>query len=549
MKVGVLMRIALPAPSTTWYRAAMRLSAFFVLSVIAAGCAAPDDSAQPTPPNSDSSLPDAGADAPAWYPCATVTGEDDSTAECVEFSAPLRWNESAGQAIELFLKKLPATGETQGQLWMLSGGPGSSGVGVEPAAVALRAIAPNIEVMMLDHRGTGRSTRLGCARQEAADSPSGTTIADEEWPACLNDLQDRWAGSLDAFSVTEAARDLGQLIPEFAHSEVPVFVYGISYGTTLAQRYLQLYPAQPDGVIIDGIVSPSTTFATHDERMNEVGKLLMDTCEADASCRSRIGPNPRGQLEDLFEDLESGHCTALGSPDVVRSTLRQMMATVLDARGYRPLVPAIVARAQRCDAADQNALVHLLRALTTPSGDPADADASPPLRSTVLFLHIGLSELWPNPPPSETSLREITHSTEISSELSTRMAARRDGWPVYDVDDGHGAWAQTGIPMLMLNGELDGATPAEYAREVGEHYSAPHQHYVEIPWAPHGSLLASPLVEDPKQHCALQLLVDFMTDPKAAPRDRCAPDQLAPINFQGAPGLSEWAFDEASLWE
>lgn len=158
------------------------------------------------------------------------------------------------------------------------------------------------------------------------------------------------------------------------------------------------------------------------------------------------------------------------------------------------------------------------------------------------------------------SARTTIHDTFLSpsagstSPASRPIDRRRVGyfsrigstWPVYDVDTWHGAWGDTTTPLLMLNGELDGATPAHYASDVVQHYSAPHQHYVEMPWAPHGSSLASPFAKDPTQHCALQLLLDFMAAPDAAPKPRCAPELLLPIDFEGALGLSECVFDEPS---
>lgn len=66
-----------------------------------------------------------------------------------------------------------------------------------------------------------------------------------------------------AFSVTSAALDLKNLIQRLhlapsmtARDHIQdVYVYGVSYGTYLVERYAQIAPEQVKGIIIDGILA------------------------------------------------------------------------------------------------------------------------------------------------------------------------------------------------------------------------------------------------------------------------------------------------------
>jgi len=115
--------------------------------------------------------------------------------------------------------------------------------------------------------------------------------------------------------------------------------------------------------------------------------------------------------------------------------------------------------------------------------------------------------------------------------------------------DWHGKWASTQTPLLLLNGELDGTTPAAAARKVADRFTAPGQHYIEIPGAAHGTLVGSPLAGAPDDHCAMQLLGDFIDDPQGVPPDRCRADLLKSIDFGGTQELAQWAFARDSLWD
>ena len=142
-------------------------------------------------------------------------------------------------------------------IWMLPGGPGipSSDVhnliqyvsiGMLETAFSERQGEHNLDVYLMDHRGTGSSAFLSA--QALFHDPT-----------------------LDpqTFAVSQAAHDLAWLIQKFNRGQ-NVYVFGWSYGTYLVERFLSVsaYAALIQGAILDGVVPQQETFLVQMERIN-----------------------------------------------------------------------------------------------------------------------------------------------------------------------------------------------------------------------------------------------------------------------------------------
>ncbi|KAE9267433.1 hypothetical protein PR003_g31776, partial [Phytophthora rubi] len=155
-----------------------------------------------------------------WYPCAdSDEGSSSQDAECAVYNAPLCYPsiceapKSANPKVDIFFKRIPATTgdpEMAPNVWLLQGGPGDSSSGLEANMITLHSqLEGAVNVYTMDHRGTGRSTRLDCVAAQATTtgSPWGSELDPSEVPACAQDLHNKY-GDLASFSVTTAATDL-----------------------------------------------------------------------------------------------------------------------------------------------------------------------------------------------------------------------------------------------------------------------------------------------------------------------------------------------------
>lgn len=147
----------------------------------------------------------------AFAPCDDgVSYASLKATECAVIAVPLHHAAPEAGTVELLVRKFPADGTAQGQLWLVAGGPGESGASFYPFIDALRAAAPGFDLLVPDHRGTGFSTRL-CPDEEAPASAAGSALAGEEWGTCfgaLNEQPDR----TKSFTISNAARDFDVLL-------------------------------------------------------------------------------------------------------------------------------------------------------------------------------------------------------------------------------------------------------------------------------------------------------------------------------------------------
>ena len=526
------------------------LAVFSALSLFAVACedASSSGGGPPPTPTPDAGADDAAAPAPiTWTPCPLHTEGGKPSAECATVPLPLRASEPDGETIDIFVKRFrPANGKATRALWMLQGGPGGSGYVFEGIAEAISTKYPDVEFYIPDHRGTGKSTKLTCAAQ-APDSEGGIGISPAEWPACLAENKDRWGDKLAAFSTTNAANDLGLLIERTRREGQPVFVYGVSYGTYLANRYLQLFPKQADGVVLDSIAAPGSSLARQDQDANEAARDLLAVCAKDATCAEKLGADPWAKAQALVPKLLVGHCSDVVPPAslTLHEALRLAFGTMLMHPHLRGYIPAAIHRLDRCAENDVPAMNTFFKALYGDGSEPGEPDEMMKSWGWVLSNNITFSELWETPPPSAEDLASIRESAVASREITSGLPELHAIWPLY-TDPLAPAWATTDVPMLMLAGGLDPATLFRKQVPARDQFSGPHQHFVEIPSASH-TVIASSMTTAGRS-CGTMIMMTFLEDPRGTPDTSCLADVL-PVTFAGDAAVTNALFGTSDPWE
>ncbi|MBL8957957.1 MAG: alpha/beta hydrolase [Myxococcaceae bacterium] len=487
----------------------------------------------------------------AWGDCALHSeGGSPTRAECARVAVPLRAEGGDGGTIEIFVKRwAPDGGTRERQLWMLNGGPGASGMAYENIAEAIGVRALDIEWYLPDHRGTGRSNRLGCV-EEAPGSEWGRSISPNEWPSCIANAQAAYGDTMTAYSTTNAANDLGVLIPRSKREGQKVFVYGASYGTYWAHRYLQLYPSQADGVILDSMVPSPGSLAEQDSDANEAGQLFFDgPCKSDATCAAKLGADPWATANATLAKLKTGHCSGFAAPYGLPAhvLLRRVFGSMMMGFSLRPYIAAALYRADRCNAADQAALARLMQVFfgTAPSAAAALAAQQ---GGWILSNNILFSELWPTaaPLPTAADLLASRENSVVSRDVTSSMDVLVGTWPTYARDRWVDAWAVTTTPMLMLAGGLDPATTYRKQLLVKPHFTAPGQHWVEFPLGAHGVITSSPT--NANTSCGTAVMLSFLRSPLAAPDTACKSD-LRGVDFVGNSATAQQLFGTTDMWE
>jgi pimeloyl-ACP methyl ester carboxylesterase len=489
----------------------------------------------------------------AWQRCSLVTGSDDNAAECATVTVPLDSSDPSSQPIELFVKRYRNVPNPRGQLWLLNGGPGGSGADFEDYVIDVTGqtpyptfskMVPDLEVYLPDHRGTGRSTRLGCASEESPDSVGGAAITATEWPACKASLAANWGTKgLAGFNISQAGHDVGVLIERTRHGSEPVYLYAVSYGTLWAQRYLAQFPDQPSGVVLDSICAPGECRfgLRYDQGFHQIGQKLFDSCATDAVCSAALGPNAWNRLGALYQKLDGGFCADSGFD---RAVLREALGFLLTSWALREYIPAVVARLERCNVNDVAALGYLSSLLS--AGGSSDT-----LFSQVLQYHIVLSELMESPVPTlgaaQANVAELYVSQDAGPEF---VRVSEQGWPTYPPDPSGAQYPAIRSPLMMLSGQLDPQTPPSVSEPMQAHYAAPNQTFISVPYSAHCVLDQSPVTADysgDDNTCGESLIRQFLTDP-VAPLDRGCLGALRLPSFTGTQAGAQLLFGQSSVW-
>ncbi|KAI8816244.1 Alpha/Beta hydrolase protein [Fimicolochytrium jonesii] len=456
-----------------------------VAAVLTASCSV---LAAPTPPSS----------AVQWQPCAatsldsTLPGDIQTRLECAAFSVPSNYAAADGGAsshLSIQLARLPAKNTTtpKGGIYVLPGGPGEAAIGYRSylASPVFASLNGDHDVTIVELRGTGNSTRLDCgmAVQNATQAS-----------ACLGILKQQGLALTD-FSTDNAARDLNQVITATARAGSTVTVYGLSYGTWLAHRYVQLFPGQATALVLDGLVPYWTRFADSVSTYDDGLAVLGEMCDGNAACKTLYatagseGGTTVQKIREVLRNLTMTGTQGSSPPppannacyDAVPAELRRMLPLLfttlanvtIDSKPYdtRVLLLEMLGRLRRCSDAGQDA--SFLRAATTglaPLAQSAGAQMQAPKPvaeqpSPLIAVNIVLSEWW-------TTLADATaaqHNATIANDLAPVLAAVAPVWPTYPAPPRTPLTSRFGGRVLVLSGQLDPQTPVTHARRtVGE---------------------------------------------------------------------------------
>jgi len=473
-----------------------------------------------------------------WSACP-----DDYLDECASVEMPINWLKPEGEKIPvLAARKLAKSGAGKRQLWLLQGGPGGSGNVFKGFVEAYADAMPDVDFYVLEHRGVGESTRLGCPEQESPSSAEGANIAASEWPACIEALKSTWGERLSAFTTSNDAQDLQRFIELTREADKKVFIFGASYGTTRALRFLQWFPESADGVILDSVVSPGVQFLSRfDEQYDPVGIKISEMCAEDEVCGQKLGDDPWVRVINLKAQLAAGHCAGLGLTDDVLSSL---LPAFIQLRVLRAHLFPIVYRVERCAEEDLPVLAHYFGAL-----NQIFAGESGPMRdSKALQTHVALSEMWEEPAPTAAELEARCDARTACPGFGPSLGPLYDIWPRYQTDLYANKWPQTNVPVLAMNGTLDPQTPIETAVATANHLTAPHQTFVTVPYSPHGVFVESPVKTPGALPCGLQMMNGFLENPEAEIDQSCLED-LVPVSFTLAEEEADFFFGTQDIWE
>lgn len=387
--------------------------------------------------------------------------------DCATTRVPLDWQAPQGSKIELMVVRYRKTGGSGNQLWLLDGGPGGTGASFMNAQAIERYQQFGFDLYIPQHRGTGHSTPFEC------DPMLGIA-------ACGASALAQFPTGLQAFNSHQAGEDLGHLIQRAGDGANQVFVRGTSYGSYWAQRYLQSFPHQANGVVLDGLLPLGAPVWDIDPLADQAGRPIFTACQTDADCARAYGwRDPYGVTQQTLRLADdAGHrCLQAAGPD--RITIERWL-NFLIAGNMSQAIPGLVLRMDRCDAIDQTELLAFGEFVAGMSSSLPD----PQYFNFGLAWHVMRTDLMASIVEFPLGEKIIAREPLViwsGAAYAEDLAAMTEQWPVNYPPLGN-VLAKPKTKMLVMTGGLDMATPSVWATDFAARHKAT---LARFPYASH----------------------------------------------------------------
>lgn len=382
-------------------------------------------------------------------------------AQCGKLEVPENRDQPDGRKITLFVAVLPANtlSPKPDPLFVLAGGPGQAASQLAPFASQLNAIRRTRDIVLVDQRGTGKSSPLDCFAFESTRQDPYETDPVPRARLCADQLR---VNGVDAAQYTTSAwiADLEAVRSAMGYPRVNL--WGGSYGSRAALEYLRRHPDRVRSVVLDGVVPPRMkvtldVWRTRDAALTDV----VEACRKSPKCLA-AHPDPGATLAAIATDLGSdGKMIVMpdprtGEPQQVPVTFDLVMGA-LQPLTYVPelssLIPELLDRARKGDYAP---LVATVDVVTSNLSEQMNA----PLHYSVTCAE--------DVPRIGADDRATTLAGVRAQNLAGKVIGVCDVWPKGAMPPDFTAPVTSDIPALLLSGELDPVTPPAYAEEVAK---------------------------------------------------------------------------------
>ena len=374
-------------------------------------------------------------------------------AECVTWHQPLDRANPTGETIALFVTRLKSTAiePANDAFTIVNGGPGGSSVDllVDMAGV-VQAFTRERDVIVIDQRGTGRSTPLTCD----AITDRAEEYTEQQTLEATKDCLDNLTHDPRQFTTSVGVEDLEALRETLGYEQLSL--YGISYGTRVVQQYVRRYPDTSRVAVIDGVVPPQLALgpriAIHSQ---DALDHALTRCAEVESCHTAF-PNLaeelgslRAKLEDSPAPLSVPH-PVTGKQTEIELTYPHVMMWLrfsLYATETTALIPLTIHEA----AVSENYI-------------PIASNALRMLHNITTALNYGMHNavICTEDAPfyeKESVDYEAMDATYIGREMFGALKSMCDIWPAGYRHDDIKQPLKSDTPTLILSGEFDPITP------------------------------------------------------------------------------------------
>lgn len=384
-------------------------------------------------------------------------GTSSISARCGTLARPLDPTGTEPGEIELRVVVVPALNLTPepDPLVPIAGGPGQGSVQFYAAySGVFEDVRRNRDILLIDQRGTGDSATMDCEfDDDIVGGEYSLEVTLEYTELCLEQLpyDPRFFTTSVAVTDMEAVRE--------ALGYPSLNLYGVSYGSRVAQHFARRYPDSTRTVIIDGVVPPQLTLGPEiaTESQKAVDRIFA-RCAEDEACNERF-PGVAADFRRVVAELRGAPVSlsvphpSSGRPEDVDFGIGEL-ATAVRLLAYHPssvaLMPLLIHEAGRGNyvpLASQYMMTMIVMMDALSLG----------MHNTIMC-----TEDVPFYDESSIDYEGIAASYMGTLQLSA-IEAICSIWPAGPIDEEFKAPLATELPVLLLSGDADPITPPRYA--------------------------------------------------------------------------------------
>ncbi len=233
----------------------------------------------------------------------------DGVAGCATVSVPEDHAQPGGKRIEISLAVLPSLARRPeaDPLFLFAGGPGQAASDLGRLASAFNDVRKLRPIVLVDQRGTGKSKTLTCdATSETREKDplidlfnADANAMEADWAQCLATMK----GNPATHRTDDYIDDLELVRKGFGYDKINL--WGGSYGSRVALRYMKRFPSSIRTVVLDG-VAPTSLRLPDDAMANSEAELkaAISACAESKAC-AKAYPNLSATLDALLQKLRA----------------------------------------------------------------------------------------------------------------------------------------------------------------------------------------------------------------------------------------------------
>jgi pimeloyl-ACP methyl ester carboxylesterase len=378
---------------------------------------------------------------------------------CAFLGVPENYADPDGPELELFVARIPAltANPAPDPLVLINGGPGGSAVDLYlQTRGAFEAIRRERDILLLDQRGTGRSlSGLDC---ELPDDFELVTSTPDEIRATVDSCIAEFDHDPRFFTTSVAVTDLESLRTALGIEQWNI--YGVSYGTRVAQHYLRRHGSRVRTMILDGIV-PAELALGPDIATDAQSALaaIFARCSASPGCNDRFrdlserfaalrsrfaGSSIEVVLNDPVTgdpksiELDESHLQGVIRLMSYNDATVALLPLIIDAAERGNYLPLAAQAELQIEAVEESLGFAMHNSVVCTEDAPWFPDGNDP---NAALLYLGTTVI--------DGLRAICES-----------------WPAGVIDDDFKEPVVSDRPVLLLSGEHDPVTPPAYAERI-----------------------------------------------------------------------------------